>query len=302
MVIVHHRQPEKCAATCRAFAGQEMAVRMIVVDNGSSPQDQARLADIEGAEVLPLGTNRGFGPAANAGIRRWLESDRGDWVVVAPHDSRPRSGSLRRLLAVAADRRSAGMACGEYGDGTRAAVDPYFGGLVFPLDVPGPWVATTHPHGTMLALRRECVADVGMFDERYFAYVEEADLALRAVAAGWEVGMVLGAVVDNPGTSVVRPVVEYLQTRNTLLLVRDHFGRYNAGVRLGLAGVGTLHELLVPSRRPPWFDARARLLAMADFARGRFGPPPARLDARFDVPDGGRGHHIGLGVVPVGPS
>lgn len=302
VVIVHHRQPDKCLATCQAFSEQDLPVRLLVVDNGSSPDDVGRLRERADVEILALGANRGFGPGANAGLRRWLEGGTGEWAVVAPHDARPRPGSLARLVAVAEGRSRAGIACGEYGDDTRAAVDPYFGGLVFPLDVPGPWVSTTHPHGTMLGLRRSCLAEIGLFDERYFAYVEEADLALRAVAAGWEVGMVLGAVVDNPGTSVVRPVVDYLQTRNTLLLLHDHFGRYNAAVRLTLGILGTLHEQLVPSRRAPWFNGRARWLAMADFLRGRFGPPSRYLHAGLDVADRRGSDDVGLVVVPTRPA
>lgn len=280
VVIVHHRSPEQCVATCRAFMEQGPPVRMIVVDNASPDAHRAVLRRLPGVEVLEQERNRGFGPAANAGIRHWLESGTGDWVVVAPHDARPRPGALDTLLQVAASRPRAAMACAEYGDHTRPVVDPYLGGLVFPLDAAeteDPWVPTQHPHGTMLALRRDGVTGVGMFDERYFAYVEEADLALRMTAGGWEVGMVLGAVVENPGTDVPRPVVEYLQTRNTLLLVREHFGRYHGFIRLCIAVISTVHQWLRPSRRAPWYDARARWLALAHFLSRRYGAPPLSL-------------------------
>ena len=277
VVVIHHRRPVSCAATCRAFADQGLPVRMIVVDNGSPRSDLDLLGAVPGIEILELGRNRGFGPAANAGIRHWLATGGGEWVVVAPHDARPRPGAVETLLRVAESRPRAGMACAEYGDNTRPVVDHYLGGLVCPLDTDGPWVPTDHPHGTLLALRRAGVSGVGLFDERYFAYVEEADLALRMSAAGWEVGMVLGAVVENPGTSVPRPVVEYLQTRNTLLLVREHFGRYHVFIRFCIAVLSTIHQWLRPSRRAPWYDARARWLALAHFVAGRFGAPPLRL-------------------------
>ena len=279
VVVVHHRRPTACVATCAAFREQDPGVRIIVVDNGSPAGDRAALAGLTGVELLELGDNRGFGPAANAGIRHWLATGEGEWVVVAPHDARPRPGALDRLLEVASSRPRAAMACAEYGDNTRPVVDHYLGGLVFPLDTAGPWVPTDHPHGTMLALRRAGVRRVGMFDERYFAYVEEADLALRMAADGWEVGMVLGAVVENPGTSVPRPVVEYLQTRNTLLLVREHFGRYHGFIRCCIAVLSTVYQLLRPSRRAPWFDARARWWALGHFLTRRFGAPPAAVSA-----------------------
>lgn len=279
VIVVHHRRPEQCAATCRAFAEQGRPVRLIVVDNGSPPADRAALARLPGVEVLELGGNHGFGPAANAGIRHWLRTGEGEWAVVAPHDARPRPGALERLLEVAESRPRAGMACAEYGDHTRPVVDRYLGGLVFPLDTDGPWVPTDHPHGTMLALRRAGVQGVGLFDERYFAYVEEADLALRMASAGWEVGMVLGAVVDNPGTTVPGPVVEYLQTRNTLLLVREHFGTYHGFIRCCIAVLSTAYQWLRPSRRAPWYDARARWLALTHFLLRRFGAPPPAVTA-----------------------
>lgn len=278
VVIIHHRQPDKCIATCRAFLRQGAEVRLTVVDNGSTPAERHRImAAVPPARLLNLGANRGFGPAANAGLRRWLSEGGGEWAVVAPHDALPRPGALARLLQVAAEVPAVGMACAEYGDDTRPVIDAYLGGVVVPLDGAGPWVPTSHPHGTMLALRRACLEDVGLFDERYFAYVEEADLALRAGAAGWSAGMVIGSVVSNPGTNVTRPVVEYLQTRNTLLLVRDHFGAYHGLVRLGIAVLSTLYQTARPSRRQPWFHARARWSAIGDRVRGRYGPPPAHL-------------------------
>jgi len=278
VVIIHHGQPERCVATAAAFRQQTVSVQLVVVDNGSSDRDREVLHhQLDDATIIELGANRGFGPAANAGMTRWLEAGHGDWVVVAPHDARPAPDALAVLLATVRERPRAGIACSEYGDRTRAVVDPYLGGLVVPLDTDGPWIATEHPHGTLLALRRQCLEEVGLFDERYFAYVEEADLALRAAGAGWEAGMVLGSLVRNPGTTVRRPVVEYLQTRNTLLLVREHFGAYNAAMRLLIGVLSTANQWLRPSVRAPWFDARARWMAMADYTRHRFGPPPIAL-------------------------
>ena len=45
------------------------------------------------------------------------------------------------------------------------------------------WEPVDYPHGTLLLARRACLEDVGLFDERYFSYCEEADLGLRARAA-----------------------------------------------------------------------------------------------------------------------
>jgi GT2 family glycosyltransferase len=128
-----------------------------------------------------------------------------------------------------------------------------------------------------MLLRRSCLQQVGLFDERYFAYCEEADLGVRATRAGWEVGVVWHALVHNSSLSAPVAAVEYLKLRNTLLLVRQHFGRYPVSIRLAMALVDTAAGAVVRSRRPDPFPVSARLRAIADFGRGHFGPPPASL-------------------------
>ncbi len=259
--------------------------RLLVVDNGSPPEDVAAVrAGLPDAEVVELGSNTGFGPAANAGLARWLADGpgAGEWVVVCPHDALPEPGCLEALVVAATARPRAGLASAEYGDDDRLArpvVDRYFGGILGPTDRHPGWEAAGHPHGTMLLARRACLEEVGLFDERYFAYCEEADLGERARRAGWEVGIVWGAVVRNPGMSSEVGVPEYLMLRNSLLLVRSHFGRYPAFIRFTMAAWGTVRGVLWADRRPPFWHLPARRLAMRDFLHGRYGPPPEELSA-----------------------
>ena len=283
VVIVHRNQPERCARTARAFLDQHVPVRLLIVDNGSEPESVSSLrAALPDVEIVEAGANLGFSGGANVGFRRFLaERDGGEWIGLAPHDALPAPGCLQALLDGVADRPRAGLASAEFGDGAKPVVDPYFGGITGPQGRASGWEDAGHPHGTLMIARRACLEEVGLFDERYFAYCEEADLALRARRAGWEVGVVWGAVVANPSLSVGVPAVDYLQLRNSLLLVRSHFGRYKAFIRLCFAVCALVNGLVRPSRRTYVFSPRARLWAMADFLRRRFGPPPAQL---FTVP------------------
>ena len=54
-------------------------------------------------------------------------------------------------------------------------------------------------------------------------------------AAGWECGLVRGAMVRNPYVGSASAAIDYLQLRNTLLLVREHSGRYHAFIRYAIA-------------------------------------------------------------------
>ncbi len=287
VVILHWNRPERCVGTVARFLAQDVpgGVRVVVVDNGSRPDALAlvRAGLPPSVELVELDRNRGFGPGANAGFRHVLANPHpadGDWVGLAPHDAEPAPGCLAWMLEVAGSRPRAGLASADLGDGATPVVDPYFGGILAAATVAEGWQPAGHPHGTLMLARRQVLEEVGLFDERYFAYCEEADLALRAARRGWETGLVRGAVVVNPDLGTRTPVIDYLQLRNTMLLVREHSGRYHATIR-GLLAIGQLLAgLAVPARRGPYFDARARVQALVDHARGRYGPPPASISDR----------------------
>jgi GT2 family glycosyltransferase len=42
-------------------------------------------------------------------------------------------------------------------------------------------------NGVCLMMRRECLSEIGLFDENIFMYIEDADLDYRAWHAGWRV-------------------------------------------------------------------------------------------------------------------
>ncbi len=284
VVILHWNRPERCLGTVRRFLDQEVpgGVRVVVVDNGSEPEAVAtvRKGLPVGVPLLELPRNRGFGPGANAGFRHLLanpEPDDVGWIGLAPHDAEPAPGCLARMLEEVSHRPRAGFACADFGDGATPIVDPYFGGILAPATVAEGWEPAGHPHGTLLLARREVLNEVGLFDERYFAYCEEADLGIKARAAGWEVGIVRTAEVRNPYLASRAAVVDYLMLRNTLLLVREHFGRYKAFIRFCIALWHLADGLARPHREQWIFLPRARVRALRDYALGRFGPPPADL-------------------------
>lgn len=290
-VIVHRALPETCIRTGRALLDQGIRLRLVVVDNGSPAGDLATLrGGLPEAEVIELGRNTGFGPAANVGLRRWLAAGAGggDWAVVCPHDALPEPGCLALILSEVARRPRAGLACAEYGDVghygeagpvTKPVVDPWLGGVLAPSVRRRGWEDAGYPHGTLLFAGRACLNDIGLFDEDYFAYCEEADLGERARRAGWGVGIVWGAVVRNTGMTSEAGVPEYLMLRNTLHLVRRHFGRTHALFLFGVSAWITVRGTLLPRRRPPYWHPRARRLALRDFVLGRLGPPPRALTA-----------------------
>jgi GT2 family glycosyltransferase len=282
VVIVHRNRPQRCATTVEAFRSQPLDVSVTVIDNGSTREARESLRrTLPDVDVITLGHNAGFGPGANVGIRRWLDRGSGEWVVVAPDDAVPQPGCLARLLVEVEARSDVGLASAEFGPDFDylPAVDWVVGGYYRPAHRGLGFEEADYPHGTLLLARRAALVDIGLFDERYFAYCEEVDLGLRARRRGWRVGIVWGAVVSNE-RSPDRVVADYLQLRNTLLLVRTWFGRYPASVRWVYAAGQVLYRA---ARRGPaeFGHRRVEVRALTDFARGRFGPPPL-LPSRAD--------------------
>lgn len=288
VVIVHWNQVGACLDTVARFTDREVPVRVSVVDNGS---DAAALAELrrglnglDDVTLIEVGSNAGFGPGANVGLRAFLDDAAdGTWVALAPHDVDPFPGTLGAMLDAAEGEPMAGLMCADVGDAMTPVIDPYFGGMVVAADAPPPpdgvarWDEAAYPHGTLMLLRRECIDEVGVFDERFFSYCEEADLALRARAAGWRVGLIRGARVQNIHIGSGMAIVDYLQTRNTLLLVQEMSGWYHAFIRACITLIQTYRGVRRPETRAMIFDAPARLAGLRDFLLRRFGPPPAEL-------------------------
>ncbi len=280
VVVVHHNRPDSVADTVEAYLSQPDTERVIVVDNGSEPDGIRALDDIDSSvDVIRTGANLGFGPGANVGLRRWLRSGGGEWVAVTPHDSMPKPDTIAMILDAVQDRSDVGLVSADVGDGLRPVIDPFLGSIGATPRLERGFDPSDYPHGTFMMARRRCLEEIGLFDERYFAYCEEADLGLRATEAGWRCGVVRGALVSNPGMSSPVELVAYLQLRNTLLMLREHFGRRNVAFRAAIAVVQLPVGMVRPSARGLHWSPRGRLKALRDHFLHRYGPPPPDIAA-----------------------
>ncbi|SVA94201.1 uncharacterized protein METZ01_LOCUS147055, partial [marine metagenome] len=269
MVLVHRNRGVTGRQTIQGFLDQArtagLDIAMTVVDNGSDPDQLALLDDglPDEVTIVETGRNLGFGPGANIGLARWLASD-SSVCLLAPHDARPAYGTVASLVEQLTSHPEAGLACADVGDDQLPRVQPWLGPIGESMKSAGDsgslprWVLVDYPHGTLMALKRDCVERIGVFDERYFAYCEEADLGLRARAAGWEVGLVRGALVENPESNADAAVIDYLMVRNTLLLLREHFGLTNMAFRIGVVIVEHVVGCWRPSVRSPYHSGWAR--------------------------------------------
>lgn len=212
--VVHYEAPEWCRQTVRSLIRSDCSVEITVVNNGGD------LADL-GVRVVDMAENVGYTGAANWALRDSRDSP---FTVITSHDLEIQNDTLQALMTAAQVHPQAGVLGANVGS---------CGGL---LGRTGNVEWREWTSGTCLLLRRECLSDIGDFDERLHSYGDDVDLGLRANRAGWGVGRVLDATADHMGSAIGAARRERLIVANQLLLAYKHHGwpRFVVAVSLGL--------------------------------------------------------------------
>ena len=174
---------------------QTVEHEVVVVDNGSTDGTVAWLRDaMPAARVVGLPQNLGFAGGNNAGLR----VARGDLLVLlnndtlvppdflaliaAPMDANPALGSVAGVLTFAHRPEivaAAGIVPGR--DGVHRDALAVTASSALPQEPVQVFGAT----GGAMCLRRTALEDVGLFEEPFFNYLEDADLAWRLRLRGW---------------------------------------------------------------------------------------------------------------------
>lgn len=185
VVVVAYHHAEDLRGTLKPIASE---FPVIVVDNSSSTAVEGVCREF-GATYVDSGGNVGFAKAVNAGLA--LVPDDADILLLNP-DAEISSAGLRqlhsRLRAVPRAAAVAPVLVGPGGEEQR---------VMWPYPTPARmWLEALGLHrlfhlpdefavGAVLLLRREALAQVGKFDERFFLYAEETDWQRRATENGW---------------------------------------------------------------------------------------------------------------------
>ncbi len=133
--------------------------------------------------------------------------------------------------------------------------------------------------GACMMIRAQAFHDLGGFDARFFAHMEEIDLCWRAARAGWRVAVEPRSVVRHLGGGTLATGSErkiYLNFRNSLLMLHKNRGAGVVRRRMFLDGGSALVYVLTGRLR----FARAVWRAHRDFRRLRQHYPPAPAEAR----------------------
>jgi N-acetylglucosaminyl-diphospho-decaprenol L-rhamnosyltransferase len=220
--LVHWNAPDWVRGATDSLLTSVPAVAVAVVNNGPP---QASLSLDPRVRIIETGQNLGFAGGANRAIDDWMGTEK-PYCVIGSHDSHVEPHTLRSLVEAANRHPDLGIV------GTVS--NP--GGYGDVLEDRGDVLVRTWASGSMLLLRRDCIAEVGGFDEAYGSYTEDLDLGLRVTDhPRWRVGQALHAPVKGLGSSIGNPIGMMRANRVRLRLKRE--GRWPAFKQwLGVVG------------------------------------------------------------------
>lgn len=198
VVVVTHNAAAEIAGLAGALLDElEPDDEVVIVDNASS-DGTATFARELGARfvLIESAANVGFG----AGCRAGVEATTAPLVLLLNPDARPQPGSLARLRALAAEQPTwaAWQPAVMLADGrinTSGGVAHYLGfSWAGQCEQPASALAqapyeTAFASGAALVIRRTAWAELGGFEDSYFLYGEDLDLALRLWLGGRRVGV-----------------------------------------------------------------------------------------------------------------
>jgi GT2 family glycosyltransferase len=171
-------------------------IERLVVENGSTDGSRPWLHQRcgENWRLVELSSNQGFAGGVNAGIL----ASQGEFVALLNNDAVADRDWLSSLVACMT-KPEVGMAASKILFYDRRQVIDKVGHLLYPDGLNRGRGAgevdrgqfeqcdeVFFPDGCAALYRRSMLEDIGMFDEQFFAYGDDADLGLRARWRGWQ--------------------------------------------------------------------------------------------------------------------
>ncbi len=226
-------------------------VEILLVDNASSDDSvQYVRTHFPDVRIIQNDQNLGFAGGCNRGIER----ARGKYVVILNNDTTQHPDWLSILVRFMEQQPAVGLAQPKLINSTDSTLFDYSGAAggfmdkyAFPFARGRMFDQVERDHGqyddvaqifwasgTACIICRKVFEQVGLFDETFFAHMEEIDLNWRAQLAGWDIAAVPKAVVYHHSGYTLpmeSPVKKYLNHRNSLLMLLANYQLRNVIIR-----------------------------------------------------------------------
>ncbi len=245
-VIIPHYNGEQILVDClrSLYRSTAVALEVLLVDNASTDNSVAIVKEqFPGVRIISLQENHGFAGGCNVGIR----AASADYVLILNNDTIHAEQWLEKLLdriksapdiAVVQPKLLSYQKQGffDYSGAAGGEMDvfgfPFARGRIFEFIERDQHQYDEHPpaifwaSGTAFLARKKRLMQAGLFDEHFFAHMEEIDLQWRLHLLGYQIQVVPEAVVWHRSGYTLgaeAPFKKYLNHRNSLLMFLSNY-------------------------------------------------------------------------------
>ncbi len=243
-----------CLSTLFPHVG-DVSVDVVVVDNDSTDETHELVATEFPEARVVWSRNLGFGHANNRGAMTCNSR----YVLFLNPDTEILEGTFEELVRLMDARPTLGLAgvrqvtpdgtldktirrfpsaLRALGDALAAERLPHrprwlgereLDPAAYERETPCDWTS-----GSFMLVRREALESAGYFDERFFIYSEETDVARRIKSAGWEVGhLPQMTILHHDGKAGINPRIHCLDAYNRRAYARKHFSPVHRAAYIG---------------------------------------------------------------------
>jgi GT2 family glycosyltransferase len=231
----------RCLKSLEQTKNSAIKREIVLIDNGSTadPADQIR-RDFPDVDFVRLESNIGYAAGCNLGAKRMLARG-ADFILFLNNDTISSASFLDELIKDFDADHSIGIASPLIREISNPERIDFAGGHInfalgtFQHERRGPAslapFETDYVSGCCMIVSRAAIEQVGLFDEKLFAYFEDVDLCLRAQRAGFKTVCVPGVTVRHKGSASTQreltqgttsPLKHYLIARNRVVIVNRY--------------------------------------------------------------------------------
>lgn len=253
-------------------------LEVIIVDNASSDKTVPLIRqNFPFVKVFPQEKNLGFAKAVNLGIKK----AKGDYLLIANNDVVFDKNYLICLLKFLQENPAVGIVGGKvYYKNPKDKIAfagarfNFYTGLLRPSKSPNKTCETDWVTGCNMLVKREVLAKIGSFDEKFFFYFEDLDLCLRAKRAGYKIIFYPKAILwHGEGESINREdwqkKSEFYYQGKTRVLFKHATKLELLSSLLFQFSLGLLYQLFILKHQNYTPATRALIKNLKDFVSGR---------------------------------
>lgn len=214
---------------------------VVVIDNASTNESVEEIGDFirEGEILIPSEVNGGFSAGNNIGIKYALEHG-AEYCLLLNNDTVVEPNFLYKLINGFEFSGKCGLTIGKILYESKRELIWYAGGSLSPKtartehwhyrkkdeglpDIPQ---KVTFATGCCMCLSRKTIDTVGLMDESYFLYEEDADYCYRITKAGFDMVYVPQARIYHKvsaSTGEASVTSQYYTVRNKYRLIKRHY-------------------------------------------------------------------------------